>query len=157
QLPHLALVVYEDPLGMSAYTDALLRSFTDTEEAGRAFGKEHSGYFENALQAGRAADVAAIAYTSGTTGRSKGALLSHANMIATSEIFMNVEPLRYGDDWLCYLPMGWVGDMVYSLGTSMASGATCNCPESPETVQRDLRELGPTLFLAPPRIWENML
>src|SRR5262249_35907306 len=102
-------------------------------------------------------DVAAIAYTSGTTGRSKGALLSHANMIATSEIFMNVEPLKCGDNWLCYLPMGWVGDMVYSLGTSMASGATCNCPESPETVQRDLPELGPNLFLAPPRIWENML
>jgi len=157
QLPHLALVVYEDPLGMSAYTDALLRSFADVEEAGRAFGKEHPGYFESALEAGRAADVAAIAYTSGTTGRSKGALLSHANMIATSEIFMHVEPLRHGDDWLCYLPMGWVGDMVYSLGTSMASGATCNCPESPETVQRDLRELGPSLFLAPPRIWENML
>ena len=68
-----------------------------------------------------------------------------------------MEPLKLGDNWLCYLPMGWVGDMTYSLGTSMVSGATCNCPESPETVQRDLRELGPTMFLAPPRIWETML
>ena len=78
-------------------------------------------------------------------------------MIATSEIFQKIEHLARGDNWLCYLPMGWVGDMTYSLGTSMVSGATCNCPESPETVQRDLRELGPTMFLAPPRIWETML
>jgi long-chain acyl-CoA synthetase len=78
-------------------------------------------------------------------------------MISTAEIFMSVEPLRQGDNWLCYLPMGWVGDMVYSLATSMAAGTVCNCPENPETVQRDLRELGPNVFLAPPRIWENML
>ena len=78
-------------------------------------------------------------------------------MIATAENFAAVEPLQLGDNWLCYLPMGWVGDMTYSLGTSMVSGAACNCPESPETVQRDLRELGPTMFLAPPRIWESML
>ena len=102
-------------------------------------------------------DVALIAYTSGTTGRSKGVLLSHGNMIATSESFAGVESVQRGDNWLCYLPMGWVGDMIFSLGTSLVVGATCNCPESPETVQRDLRELGPSAFLAPPRIWENML
>ena len=157
QLKNLRLVVYEDPLGMSTYADDILKSFADTEEAGRAFAKEHPGYFERELEQGRAEDIAAIAYTSGTTGRSKGVLLSHANIIATSEIFVAVEPLGRGDNWLCYLPMGWIGDMVYSLGTSMVAGTTCNCPESPETVQRDLRELGPTMFLAPPRIWESML
>jgi len=65
--------------------------------------------------------------------------------------------LRATDEWLCYLPMAWVGDSLYSLVLSMAAGFCCNCPESPETVQRDLRELGPTTVLAPPRIWENML
>jgi long-chain acyl-CoA synthetase len=157
ELPNLRLLVYEDPRGMSAYDHPILKSFAKLEEMGAAFAKEHKGYFERELDQGRAADIAAIAYTSGTTGRSKGALLSHANMIATSEIFQTVEPLQRGDNWLCYLPMGWVGDMTYSLGTSMVSGAACNCPESPETVQRDLRELGPTIFLAPPRIWESML
>jgi len=142
---------------MQEYGHALLKSFDELEAMGAAFSKEHPDYFERELEQGRGADVSAIVYTSGTTGRSKGVLLSHANMIATSEIFASMETLKRGDNWLCYLPMGWVGDMTYSLGTSMVSGATCNCPESPETVQRDLRELGPTMFLAPPRIWESML
>ena len=157
RLPNLRLVIYEDPRGLSAYEQPILKSFAEVEALGRGFAERNPGYFERELDAGRASDVAAIAYTSGTTGRSKGALLSHANMIATSEIFQRIEHLARGDNWLCYLPMGWVGDMTYSLGTSMVSGATCNCPESPETVQRDLRELGPTMFLAPPRIWETML
>ncbi len=157
ELPNLRLVVYEDPRGMSAYDHPILKSFAQLEAIGAAMAREHPDQFERELEQGSATDVAAIAYTSGTTGRSKGVLLSHANMIATSEIFQSIQPLRRGDNWLCYLPMGWVGDMVYSLGTSMVAGATCNCPESPETVQRDLRELGPTVFLAPPRIWESML
>jgi long-chain acyl-CoA synthetase len=157
QLPNLRLVVYEDPRGMGAYDLPILKSFAEIEAMGAAFVKDHPGYFERQLEQGRSSDILAIAYTSGTTGKSKGALLSHANMIAISEIFQQVEPLGSGDDWLCYLPMGWVGDITYSLGTSMVAGATCNCPESPETVQRDLRELGPSIFLAPPRIWETML
>jgi long-chain acyl-CoA synthetase len=157
RLPNLRLVIYEDPRGLSSYDQPILKSFAEVEAMGRDFAKQNPDYFERELEKGRASDVAAIAYTSGTTGRSKGALLSHANMIATSEIFQKIEDLARGDNWLCYLPMGWVGDMTYSLGTSMVSGATCNCPESPETVQRDLRELGPTMFLAPPRIWETML
>jgi long-chain acyl-CoA synthetase len=157
ELKCLRLVVYDDPRGMSSYQHELLKSFADVMAEGRAFREKHPDYFESELAKGKASDIAAIAYTSGTTGRSKGALLSHANMIATAEIFMSVQPLRQGDNWLCYLPMGWVGDMVYSLATSMAAATVCNCPESPETVQRDLRELGPTIFLAPPRIWESML
>jgi long-chain acyl-CoA synthetase len=157
QLKHLRLVVYEDPLGMSGYDDAILKSFADMEEAGRAFAKEHPGYFERELEQGRAEDVGLIAYTSGTTGRSKGVLLSHANMIATSESFAGVEAVERGDNWLCYLPMGWVGDAIFSLSMSLVVAATCNCPESPETAQRDLRELGPSALLGPPRIWESML
>ena len=157
ELPSLRLLVYEDPRGMSAYDHALLKSFTDLEEMGRQFAKEHADYFERELEQGRREDVALIAYTSGTTGRSKGVLLSHANMIATSESFASVEAIERGDNWLCYLPMGWVGDSMFSLSTSLVVAATCNCPESPETVQRDLRELGPSALLGPPRIWESML
>jgi long-chain acyl-CoA synthetase len=157
RLPNLRLVVYEDPRGMSGYQDSLLKSFEAMEAAGRAFGRDHPGTYERELEQGRPEDVALIAYTSGTTGRSKGVLLSHANMIATSRSFVGVEEVTAGDNWLCYLPMGWVGDSMFSLSTGLVVGATCNCPESPETVQRDLRELGPSSFLAPPRIWENML
>jgi long-chain acyl-CoA synthetase len=156
-LPNLRLVVYEDPRGMSGYRDDCLKPFADIEAAGRSFGSAHPGYYERELELGSADDVALIAYTSGTTGRSKGVLLSHANMIVTSESFASVESIRRGDNWLCYLPMGWVGDSMFSLSTSLVVGATCNCPEGPETVQRDLRELGPSALLGPPRIWENML
>jgi long-chain acyl-CoA synthetase len=156
-LKNLRLVVYEDPLGMGAYTDDILRSFVDMEDAGRTFAKGHPGYFEREMQQGGAQDVALLTYTSGTTGRSKGVQLSHANMIATSESFAGVESVARGDNWLCYLPMGWVGDSIFSLSMSLVVAATCNCPESPETVQRDLRELGPSALLGPPRIWENML
>lgn len=157
QLPNLRWVLYEDPRGMGSYREKFIKSMAEVEAAGRDFGKAHPNYYETEVGKGSAEDVALIAYTSGTTGRSKGVLLSHSNMIATSESFASVESVRRGDNWLCYLPMGWVGDSMFSLSTSLVVGATCNCPESPETVQRDLRELGPSALLAPPRIWENML
>ena len=157
ELKSLNLIVYEDPRGMNGYSNSILRSFSEVEEAGRAFGKDHPGYFEAELEQGGSQDAALIAYTSGTTGQSKGVVLSHANLISTTENFASVERVAVGDNWLSYLPMGWVGDSIFSLGASLVVGVTCNCPESPETVQRDLRELGPSALLAPPRIWENIL
>jgi long-chain acyl-CoA synthetase len=157
ETPLVRLVIYEDPRGMKFYAEPILKSFDAVEAAGRAFVKANPDYYQTELNRGRPEDIAVISYTSGTTGRSKGVLLSHANMIATSESFTKVESVRRGDNWLCYLPMGWVGDVMFSLSTSLLVGATCNCPEGPETVQRDLRELGPSALVAPPRIWENML
>jgi long-chain acyl-CoA synthetase len=84
-------------------------------------------------------------------------MLTHRNAIETARVFVQTEDVRPEDEWLCYLPMAWVGDSIYSTVLSLLVGFACNCPESPETVQRDLRELGPTIVLAPPRIWENML
>jgi long-chain acyl-CoA synthetase len=157
QLPHLRHVIYDDPRGLNRYRFDWLKSFEDVEEMGRQHAAQHPGAFEAEVDRGRPDDVAMICYTSGTTGNPKGAMLTHTNVVATARTFMAAEDVRPNDEWLCYLPMAWVGDSLYSLVLSLAAGFCCNCPESPETVQRDLRELGPTAVLAPPRIWENML
>jgi long-chain acyl-CoA synthetase len=157
QLPRLKALIYDDSRGMARYDADWLLSFEQVQQAGDAFAAEHPGFFEAEIARGAADDLCMIAYTSGTTGHPKGAMLTHRNVLATAEIFTRSEDVRRDDEWLCYLPMAWVGDSLYSLVLSMVVGFTCNCPEGPETVRRDLRELGPTAVLAPPGIWENML
>ena len=157
QLPALRLVVYDDPRGIGRYRFDWLRSYEDVVRLGREFGREHPGYFEAEVEKGAADEVALICYTSGTTGNPKGAMLTHANVLSAAGLFGKVEDVRHDEEWLAYLPMAWAGDAVYTLVLGLLKGFTVNCPESPQTVQRDLREVGPTAFLAPPRIWESML
>jgi long-chain acyl-CoA synthetase len=157
QLPALRYVVYDDPRGMLHYRQEWLKSFADVEALGREFGARHPGFFEAAIEQGKPDDLAFVCYTSGTTGNPKGAMLSHGNTLEAARIALQSEDIRVDDDWLAYLPMAWVGDAFYTLVLSLVVGFCANCPESPETVQRDLRELGPTAVLAPPRIWESML
>jgi long-chain acyl-CoA synthetase len=157
QLTALRLVIYDDPRGMSHYKHEWLRSYQSVQELGREFGAKHPGFFEAEIEKGKAEDVAIICYTSGTTGNPKGVMLTNANAIALAESFRKADDVRPEDDALAYLPMAWAGDAAYTLFLSLVVGFCANCPESPETVQRDLRELGPTTVLAPPRIWENML
>jgi long-chain acyl-CoA synthetase len=157
RLPRLRLVVYEDARGMFHYRDEVLRSFESVAAQGREYGAAHPGYVEAEIAKGQPSDVALLCYTSGTTGKPKGAMLSHANLIASATAFLSQTDIESDDDWLAYLPMAWIGDAVYTMVVQMVVGFACNCPESPETVQRDLRELGPSAFLAAPRIWENLL
>ncbi len=157
ELPALRLVIYDDPRGLSGSKQEWLKSYQDVQEAGRKFGAEHPGYFEAEIDKGKAEDVVIICYTSGTTGNPKGAMLTNANAIGVAESFRREARLTPEDTSLAYLPMAWAGDSVYTLFASLSVGFCANCPESPETVQRDLRELGPSTILAPPRIWENML
>jgi long-chain acyl-CoA synthetase len=157
KLPRLRLLVYDNPLGLAQYEIPFLRAFDALDAEGRQFAAAHPDYVEQEIDKGSADHIALLAYTSGTTGRPKGVMLSHGNLIASGEAFAASEEIRATDEWLCYLPMAWVGDALYSTVLSLLVGFTCNCPESPRTVQRDLRELGPTALLGPPRVWENLL
>jgi long-chain acyl-CoA synthetase len=157
QLGSVRLVIYDDPRGLTRYRYDWLKSFEEVQALGREFAKAHPDHLDAEVEKGQPEDVAIICYTSGTTGNPKGAMLPHQSAVGVAETFSKAEPLRADDDCLAYLPMAWAGDAVYTLFMSLAVGFCANCPESPETVQRDLRELGPTTVLAPPRIWENML
>ena len=157
RLPRLRWIIYDDPRGLSFYDDPILRSYDSVLAEGRTFQAANPGFYEAEVGKGEPDDTAMIAYTSGTTGNPKGAMLSHRNLIATAEAFIEVNDIKPGDNWLSYLPMAWLGDAAFSLGMALVARLTANCPENPETVQRDLRELGPDAMLAPPRIWENML
>ena len=157
ELPNLKWLIYDDSRGLTGYDVDILKPFDEVQALGRSFGAENPNYLENRIAEIAADDHALIAYTSGTTGQPKGVILSHGNLIETSRIFIAAEDVRKNDDFLSYLPMAWVGDALYGLCVSILVGAACNCPEAPETVQRDLRELGPTGIVAAPRVWEGIL
>jgi long-chain acyl-CoA synthetase len=155
--PRLEFIVYDDPRGLRAYSEPGLLSLAELEERGDKFAVGHPGHFDDEVARGRGEDTAVICYTSGTTGAPKGAMLSHRNLIEMARIASEREGLRPDDEALAYLPMAWVGDHMLSYAQAIVTGFTINCPESAATVLHDLKEIGPTYFFAPPRIWENLL
>jgi long-chain acyl-CoA synthetase len=157
QCPGLEYIIYDDPRGMRHYRDTCLLSLDDLQERGRKFARENPDYVDQEVGKGVADDLAVILYTSGTTGQPKGAMLSHRNLIVTAQNAIVHEGLTSSEEVLAYLPMAWAGDHMFSYAQSLVGGFTTNCPESAATVLHDLREIGPTYFFAPPRIWENIL
>ena len=155
--PILEWIIYKDPRGMRHYEDSFLRSFEAVKEQGRAFGAKNPGFFEERIAEVKPEDLAVICYTSGTTGRPKGVMLSHENLVIASEKIIEFEGMQEDASIMAYLPMAWVGDFFYSFSAAIVGGYTVNCPESADTVLLDLREIGPNYFFAPPRIWENIL
>ena len=155
--PRLEWLVYDDPRGLRGYQEPFLLSLSALQERGRAFGAQHPAYFDDEVASGSADDLAIICYTSGTTGAPKGAMLSYRNLIVTARTAADCEALRGDEEILSYLPMAWIGDHIFSYAQSIVTGFAINCPESGATILHDLREIGPTYFFAPPRIWENLL
>jgi long-chain acyl-CoA synthetase len=157
RLPHLKLIIYDDPRGLADYDEPLLKPFEAITEAGRQFGADHPGYVEAIVDAGKPEDLCLFSYTSGTTSRPKGVMLSHANLLTAAAALAKADDVRAGDEHIAYLPMAWIGNSLLSMALHLWVGFTSNYPEKPETLLRDLRELGPTIALAPPRYWENTL
>jgi long-chain acyl-CoA synthetase len=157
QLPNLKCLIYDYPRGLLRYDVDILKSFGDVQALGRDFGAKNQGYFEAEIEKIQPDDVALINYTSGTTGNPKGVLLSHDNFVRTTRSYLASEDVRITDDFLAYLPLAWVGETLYGTCVSVLSGCATNCPESPDTLDRDMREIGPTGIIGAPRVWEGML
>ncbi len=156
-LPALKTIVYDDPRGLRHYTAPQLRSYDDVVRAGRELLARDPGFFEREVALGRPDDVAVMLYTSGTTSKPKGVCQTHRAFVDVARGAVAFDGFNERDEVLSYLPMAWVGDHLFSYAEAMVAGYCVNCPESGDTVMTDLREIGPTYYFAPPRVFENLL
>jgi long-chain acyl-CoA synthetase len=146
RVPALTLVVQAASRGMGEPEQSWLKSFEAVAEAGVTASVEQSAPGELAL----------LLYSTTVGGDLRGVMLSHANLLAAADALLDGEDVRETDEALAWLPLAWFGDGL-TQALALAAGFTCNCPEGLETARRDLREIGPTILLAPPRTWENTL
>ena len=156
QLPKVVHVIYSDPRGLRRYRHEKLLSFGEVEERGRALAREKPGLFAESVGRGKGGDLAMICYTSGTTGQPKGAMLSFENLMTMALSLHQVDPRKASDEFVSFLPLAWIGEQMMSVASALAMGFTINFPEEPETALHDIREIGPHVLFAPPRIWEGL-
>ncbi|MFN4010944.1 MAG: AMP-binding protein [Pannonibacter sp.] len=159
-LTSLKHIVYDEPRGLRDYDHTNLSQFSAVQDMGRALLKQDAGAaaaWERGFAGHSGSDIAVMLYTSGTTGRPKGVMLSFDNLIISARNGNAFDRLDETEEVLAYLPMAWIGDHVFSLAQAYTAGYCVNCPESLETVDLDRLEIAPTYFFAPPRVFESML
>ncbi|TDX28922.1 AMP-binding protein [Rhodovulum visakhapatnamense] len=155
--PGVEHVLYNDKRGMRKYDHSHLNWLHDIGDEGRAAHRRLEPELDARIAEQTWDTTCVMLYTSGTTGKPKGVVLSNRNIIETAKASVAFDHLGQDEEVLAYLPMAWVGDFIFSIGQAMVAGFCVNCPESPDTMMTDLREIGPTYFFAPPRIFETML
>ena len=157
QCPQLAHIWYDDPRGLRSYSEPGLGSLDALVQAGVAYAKTHPGFFEAAVAACQPDDVAAMFFTSGTTGNPKGVVHSHFTLLDRAAAGARFDKLTSVEEVLAYMPLAWIGQNIFSYAQWLACGYVVNCPESASTASIDLKEVGPTYYFAPPRIFEGLL
>ena len=155
-VPRLERIIVDDMRGLETYRDPMLVSREAVEALGHERDAREPQRYETLLKQGASTDVALLAYTSGTTGVAKAAMISHGNLLAMAAGVAQVDPVHEGDQIVSFLPFAWVGEQLISVAIALHVGATVNFPEEPETMRDDLREIGPHVIVAPPRFWETM-
>jgi long-chain acyl-CoA synthetase len=157
KIPGVRRVIYEDPRGMRSYrSDEWFMDIKDLYLLGDAAHSERPDHFELSVDAGKPDDVCHLCLTSGTTGLSKGTMLTHKNFITMGLHLTEVDPLKDTDEYVSFLPFAWIGEQMNSFGVAMATGITINFPESVETAMEDLKEIGPHFMFGAPRIYETI-
>ena len=156
QCPKLEKIIWDDPKGLRHYDDPMLISLDEVMKLGREKDKEDPGLFDRMVAQAKGDDVCLLFYTSGTTALPKGALLTHYNMLTMGRNLMRVDPCTPDDDFVSYLPFAWIGEQMMSISCGLQVGFTINFPEEPEIAQANVREIGPHVMFAPPRLYEQM-
>jgi long-chain acyl-CoA synthetase len=154
--PKLEKIIWDDPKGMRNYHQDFLLSLKKVQEIGKGVDKKEPELFETLVNQGHGDDICLLFYTSGTTALPKGALLSHWNMLTMGKNLMAVDPCYDTDDFVSYLPFAWIGEQMMSISCGLQVGYTLNFPEEPTTAKEDIREIGPHVMFAPPRLYEGM-
>jgi len=157
QCPQLQHVVYDDPRGLRHYDDPALMAWEELERRGLDHAASHPDLLRASVDAVDPGQPAAMFYTSGTTGQAKGVVLTHRALIDRARAIERMERLTDREDVLAYLPPAWIGQNMFSYTQLLVTGFTVNCPESPATVEIDMRDIGPTYYFAPPRVLEGLL
>lgn len=157
QVPDLAHVVYDDPRGLRHYTDELLLSWESLQEKGQEYESANPDFYLETVNSLSADDPAAMFYTSGTTGKPKGVVLTHHALIDRARVIQRLENLTDKEEVLAYLPPAWIGQNMFSYTQLLVTGFTVNHPESPATVSIDMHDIGPTYYFSPPRVLEDLL
>ncbi len=155
--PGLAHLIYDDPRGLRNYAEDGLVAMDDLIASGRAFAESQPDFFAMAVHEGNPEDVAAMFFTSGTTGNPKGVVHTHNTMLDRARAGADFDKLTDAEEVLAYLPPAWIGQNIFSYAQWLTCGYVVNCPENASTVMIDLKEVGPTYYFAPPRVFEGLL
>src|SRR5690606_21450485 len=155
--PALERIWFDDPRGLRHYDEPGLAPLDALIESGRAWNAEHPHHVDEAIERTQPGDVAALFFTSGTTGQPKGVVHTHLSLIDRAQAGAAFDRLTHDEEVLAYLPPAWIGQNTFSYAQWLACGYVVNCPESADTVSIDLKEIGPTYYFAPPRVFEGLL
>ncbi|MDI7260828.1 MAG: AMP-binding protein [Thermodesulfobacteriota bacterium] len=155
-LPLVKKVIYWDPKGLWNYDDSILISFSDMIQLGKDYEENHPDLFEEYIENGKGEEIALICYTSGTTGLPKGAMISHRGLVAIAQAWQDVDHWSDQDRYVSFIPPGWIAEQAVGVAGQLVSGMEVNFPEEPETVQENIREIGPSILFFAPRLWENI-
>jgi long-chain acyl-CoA synthetase len=157
QCQQLERIYFDDPRGLRKYDDACLASLDELQAAGKAFIALHPEFYAAEVNQAKPDDVGAMFFTSGTTGNPKGVVHTHNSLLNRARVGADFDKLTGTEEVLAYLPPAWIGQNIFSYAQWLACGYVVNCPESAATVTIDLKEIGPTYYFAPPRVFEGLL
>lgn len=157
ELPRVKKVIYWDPRGLGGYDEPYLISYKQVQELGRKYDAEHPNAFEESIAKGKGDDIAILSYTSGTSGLPKGVILLHRNLMTSVTIWNSVCPLNEGDEYVSYMSPAWITEQFFGITGNVMFATRVNFVEEPETVQDNIREIGPKILMYGSRLWESVI